>query len=351
MPPGRPLADCGRTRGVLLHIVVRKNLPNYSKERNAIEKSSKKAKTSRGKKSGSAPLNPFIAKMVNRNEPVVEEGFRLVGPAQAMMDWGKPIFESCAENKESMNDAMSFLQMCWNIAVMNDGAAKDKAKLSFMRQFGKSDLAAHVDYLLERHKLMFPTLKKDTSFYLRERVIDEPTEKDKKYFNEQAVRLNEEIFGPGWTDRKIARRLTKLDGLVQSGEAGSRKYDKQFVRLADDLIDRFDDWCRKKGVTEEQAGHLTFAANRFLDFLYRYVGRPLNAADESAFSEFMTTFWIRKTFADAESMTAMPMALHLFYRFLREKELVDDDALFQKYIQQLKPAFLANFKSYQNPAR
>ncbi len=316
-----------------------------------MAKSSKRGKSSSGKKRRSAPINPFITKMVNRLEPIIEDGFRVVGPAQAMMDWGKPILERFADSEEGMNEAMSFLQMCWNIAVMDDGADKERAKRDFVRHLGRNDLAGQVDYLLKRHKLMFPTLNQEKSFYLRERVIDELTEKDRKYFDEQAVKLSEEVFGPGLLDRKISQRLAEVDESVLSREAGGSSYEKRFARLADDLIDRFDDWCRKKGANEEQAGHFSFAANRFLDFLYRYVGRPLSTADGSAFKEFMTIFWIRKTFAEAEGLTAMPMGLHLFYRFLREKELVDDDARFQKYIQQFKPAFFAAFKNYQNPTQ
>ena len=89
--------------------------------------------------------------------------------------------------------------------------------------------------------------------------------------------------------------------------------------------------------------------HRFIDFLHQYQGKVLEEADNNAFKQFMTEFWLQKTWAEVEGITAMPLALKLFYQFLKEKEFIKNDSPFKTMIDRNKVEFLNSYKASQIP--
>lgn len=280
--------------------------------------------------------------------PVVEDGFRIVGPSQAMLDFGKPIVEVFKnEDPEVFNLALQFVQFCWNLAVTEDDQITKQMMKEFQPLSKDKDIKILIDSMIERHHLMFPTIKQDKGFHIRERVIDEPEPVDEAYFDESSVIISAEIIPANDKDRTLFEKLTLLEDSIRTDNEDY--FEKHFENVQDRLIDRFEDWCHQKGATEEQIEHFCFAVNRYIDFLYGYQGVTLGKANDSIFDRFMTEFWIRKTWAEAESITAMPMALKLFYQFLKEKEFIKNDKPFQTMINRYKAKFLNAYKAYQQP--
>ncbi|MFQ6091755.1 MAG: hypothetical protein ACE5OR_03580 [bacterium] len=290
---------------------------------------------------------PMVIQQVSRDVPVAEKGFRIVGPAQAAMDYAKPLLDIMGkENAENFDLAMKVAQMCWNMAVCDDEKELREMKKMVLEDVPYPDAEAFIDMMIERHHHMFPYIKEESGFYIREKIIDAPEEL--KLFDESKIVLSSEIFPADRKDKALIRQLQKLDERVESG-FDWEKHEKDFLSFQNKVVQRYGDWCVKNGVSWDDTDKLCFAVQRYLDFVYGYGNGTLFTIDEEAVREFVTLFWIRKTQAEPEELSAMPKALELFYLFLKEKGFVDEIDRFVQAIRSSRPEFLANLKAYFTP--
>ena len=97
--------------------------------------------------------------------------------------------------------------------------------------------------------------------------------------------------------------------------------------------------------------HFGFAVNSFLNFLSGYYGEvPSNDTPTRAVREFMRTFFIPKTWAEAQEKSMMPCALKLFMQYLDEKGIVRGTKRVRKLIESEQDRFLRNLELYTDPS-
>ena len=70
----------------------------------------RKSKSRKPKKRKPSPINPLLYSKSKPRVPVVEDGFRIVGPAQAVMDYAKPVIEIMGESEKALQTALNFAQ-------------------------------------------------------------------------------------------------------------------------------------------------------------------------------------------------------------------------------------------------
>jgi len=290
--------------------------------------------------------SPITLQTVSRDVDVVEDGYRIVGPAQAMMDYAKPLLERMdMEGEDDLNKAMSITQLCWNLALTKDKNEQVTMKKEVVKQVDLPDAESFVDSMIERHKKMFPELGKTLSFYIKERVIDEPV--DFEPFDESTLDLKDEILPATKTEVKLAQKLEEIDASVLDDDW--ERIEKSFFNFQEKIVGCYFSWCIEKGVPENIAGDLSFAVDRFLDFVYRYDNGTLKTVKAAALREFMRTFFIRKCWAEPEGMSAMPTALKLFTQYLGEKDILTSTNKITRIVEAEKEIFLENLRDYNNP--
>ena len=313
------------------------------------KKTAKRLRAKRERRRSARKRQPKRPKLiqVSRDVPVAEKGYRIVGPAQAALDYAKPLIDVMSGEEEGTIElAMQVAQICWNMAVSDDEDEVRKMKKTVLENIRVPGAEAFIDTMIERHHRMFPHIKKEPGFYIREKIIDAPPEV--KILDETKVVLSSEIFPADRKDKALLRQLQKLDERIEKGFDWG-KHEKDFYSFQEKIVQRYGDWCQKKGVSSQIAGDFCFAVERYLDFVYGYGNGTLFTIDEEAIWEFVTLFWIRKTQAEPEELSAMPKALELFYLFLKEKEFVEDVERFLQAVRNSRAEFLANLKAYFTP--
>jgi hypothetical protein len=208
------------------------------------------------------------------------------------------------------------------------------------------EIEALIDIMIERHHIMFPFLHQDAGFYIRERIIDAPEEFT--LFDESVIVFAPETIPADMEEEKLIKELQKVDSYVESGEEWT-KCEKKFHSFQKRIVRRYGEWCEKKGLDAEVADNFCTAVERYLDFVYQFGNGTLFTIDKKAIHEFVTLFWIRKTYAEPYELSVMPKALELFYIYLKEKGFIDIIDKFVIAINNAKPEFLANLEAYFTP--
>ncbi|MFQ6094185.1 MAG: hypothetical protein ACE5OR_16190, partial [bacterium] len=214
----------------------------------------------RGRRSKSK--GPPVIQHVSRKVPVAEKGYRIVGRGRAGVDYAKPFFDRMAkDDEESIDLAIDVARACWKMAVCDDEKEIKKLKKMVLEKIEGPDAEAFIDRMIERHHRMFPYIKEEPGFYIREKIIDAPVEL--KIFDESKVVLSPEIFPPAREDRVLLQYLRKLDKCIESGYDWEM-YEKNFYSFQECIVSRYRDWCDKKGVLFHAAENFRFAVSSYL---------------------------------------------------------------------------------------
>jgi hypothetical protein len=339
---------------VLHHFAEEERMPKKSKKskqrRHQMRKSRKgQAGRQRTKGSDSPSLGSGTRDDVNRPEvafinvsrddvPLVDGGYRIVGPAQAMADYAKPLLD--AADDEDIETAFTLAQILWNLAILRD---KDPEQF----QERKAELAGHADMpesedivnmMIERFVLMFPYIGREASFYMRERVVDI---EEYEPFDESTLHIREDAIPATKKEMRLAKALRSIDP------------DEDEFKLAewrDDVLDCYVDWCFAKGVPDDRAVDFAYIVSSYLDFLSNYHGETVSAdTPVEIVQEFMRTFFIRKTAMPSQEKSMMPCALKLFMQYLEEKSIVSGTGRVRQRIESEQDTFQENLRLWTDP--
>ncbi len=319
------------------------------------------AKTARRKKkragiaaSGQIPSRkPPTFIQVNRDVPLVEDGFRIVGPAQAMSDYSKPLHGMVGEkgSMESIQKSFEMTNLLWNIAIGRKHGDPDdsleRQLLKLMRNNGIERPEDILEMMVERHYLMFPETELSEThggFYMREKVVDPVPDYD--VFDEASLDMRDDPMPPEKQDAQLASDMRSFNAAVMRDDDLWRELKDD---LTDRLFERFSCWAEFKGLTPPQFGRLSFGVERFFDFITFYCGETIENCRAGSVSEFMRTLFIRKNFADPGEMSAMPAGMKLFTAFLEEMEIAEPSPAILTTVESERDTFLNNLYLYCHP--
>jgi len=270
--------------------------------------------------------------------PLVENGYRIVGPAQAMVDYAKPLLDK-AESEEDFNKGFMLTQRIWNLALLEDRDPEEfeEQKEELTDEFDMPE--AEVDSMIERFHLMFPYVGKVPSFYFRERVIDV---EEYEPFDESTIHISEDRIAPTEKEIRLARALSKIN----PGRDESR-----LSKWQDEVLGYYVEWCIAKGVPDDRTRDFANTANLYMDFLSGYHGETVSEyIPAEIVQEFMRTHFIRKTAMPAQEKTMMPFALKLFMQYLDEKGISSETERVREIIELEQDDFQKNLRLFTDPS-
>ena len=272
--------------------------------------------------------------------PLVDDGYRIVGPAQAMVDYAKPLMEE-AESKKDLDKAFMLAQLFWNLALLgrSDPEEFEKQRKELADEMGIPEADDVIKEMIERFERMFPYAGKEPAFYMRERVIDI---EEYEPFDESTLHISEDKIPPTRKEMKLAETLRKID--PDEDKSGLVKWQNR-------VLDCYVEWCIAKGVPEDKAGHFAYNVNSYLNFLNDYHGETVSAdTPAEVIQEFMRTHFIRKTSSPAQHKTMMPYALKLFMQYLDDKGIVSGTENVRRIVESEQDDFQENLKLFTNPS-
>ncbi len=109
-----------------------------------------------------------------------------------------------------------------------------------------------------------------------------------------------------------------------------------------DCAKRFEKWLIEKGM-EEYSRKFPFYLNTYLNFIYRYIHDDLvtlKSVSPRYFEEFLFDHILRKVIVEPQEYSCWPPAMKLFYRFLYEKNYLDDPEPIINQINKIEPRFI-----------
>jgi hypothetical protein len=257
-----------------------------------------------------------------------------------MMDYAKPLIDETL-SQEQFSKTMTFAQLCWNLAIAERREPEEfeKQRRKIIDDFDRPDAEDTVDMMIERFNQMFPDVGRTPSFYMKERVIDI---EEYEPFDESTIHISEDRIPPTKKEMKLVETLRKID--LSEDEAKLSKWQSE-------VVDCYAEWCIAKGVPDDRVGDFAYAVSSYLDFLSNYHDLvPSDYIPAGAVREFMRTFFIRKTWMEAQGKSAMPYALKLFMQYLDEKGIVSGTKRVRKMIESEEDTFQRNLKLYTDPS-
>jgi len=272
--------------------------------------------------------------------PLVENGYRIVGPAQAAVDYAKPLLDK-AESMEDFNKGFMFAQRIWNLALLEDKDTEEfeEQREELIDEFYMPEAEDMIDSMIERFHLMFPHVGKVPSFYLRERVIDI---EEYEPFDESTIHISEDRIAPTGKEIRLARALSKINPV---------RDESKLSKWQDEVSGCYVEWCIAKGVPDDRAKDFADTANLYMDFLSSYHGEIVSEYIPAGIvKEFMRTHFIRKTAMPAQEKTMMPFALKLFMQYLDEKGIASETEHVRQIVESEQDAFQENLRLFTDPS-
>lgn len=166
------------------------------------------------------------------------EGFRPIPPAQAMMEYAKPLMELVQSDEEGFNDATQAGMLLWNYALSlekgHENRKMEKEILEALRgcfDLDKRDAQALFIKMIERRSYLFPAdiqPKGSPFMFIRKEVrhIIRP-------FDYDTLDLSDDIIPPDKKDKALVDRLNKLDNQINAG-VDYDEYENLFFSLKDE---------------------------------------------------------------------------------------------------------------------
>jgi hypothetical protein len=292
-------------------------------------------------------------------DKIVVDGYRIVGPSQAILDYAKPLLDNCVTDEE-MEQVLSLVQMFWMLAILEGTESVEETEIKEkLAELNSPEAEELFKMMRERFNLMFPHLKEESPFYIKEHVLEieefEP-------FDESTLQINEDVIPPTEDERNLAETLRVLydegsdldddddfDGDIEDEDID--EYEDKLMKWEEKLMDCFVNWCHAKGISEDNTHSFAEAVYNFLSFLYDdYLELLSDHIPEEAIQEFMQSHYIKKVWNTSLEKSMMPAALKLFMRYLDEKGIVPGIKSIISIIEPEQKEFLRNLKLYTNPA-
>ncbi len=282
--------------------------------------------------------------------PLVDKGCRVVGHAQALVDYATPLLEKMpGDSLAAYNAAITIASCCWKqAATQGTPEVFEKYGWPLVLEFmPKENPAAIHGLMLERFLKMFPYFDSERDgTHLHEAVVDPPPQY--KEFDESKFELLDKAFPLTMEELPIAE-LGEFVNHAQVNDKPAEDYEAEMQVLRERLTDMFADWLGRKGVSPETADDLGGIAYRFLEFLYNYSHTTYTSVSREIIAEFFDTWFIRKCAFDPAWMSMAPVAVKILFHFLFEKKLADDVTDTIIAVDECKPKFFSNLRLYVDP--
>lgn len=260
------------------------------------------------------------------------DGFRKLSASQALIEFGRPLFEMVPQpnSASKANEVFGVIPEIWNFAIDEQvatlGRKTEKQIITLIsRKLGWPQGKARdfFSMMVERKRFLFPeeAQPKGTPYvFMRKEVTYLITR-----FDYERLNLSPEIIPANGLDSKAVKNLQKLDQSIECSEDYD-KLEKLFLDVELGLLKRFSRWLVQKEVGE-YTDQYCFTVGTYVDFIYGYEHQPLltlRAEPGKYLVEFMIDFLLRKTSMEPWEYTLAPTALRLLYTFLYEKGYLDE---------------------------
>jgi len=245
-----------------------------------------------------------------------------------------------------MDAAFQLSSLLWNYSkAMQDGKIEQRIEKEIVKEV-KSALGLNMNETRElikrmvaRYHYLFPEdiqPKPPSPFmFIRKEVrhLIRP-------FDYGKLDISDRFIPPDTDDQDAIEKLTQLDTLVLD-QADYEQFESLLTEVKDSCEERFRQWLVAKGL-DEHAEDFAGCPFIFFDFVYGYMHDEvivLKTVTDRYWMEFFEDFLIRKMMAAPPEYILWPPALKLFYRFLHEKEYLDNPDKIVGQIDKIEPYF------------
>ena len=309
----------------------------------------RKAKTAALSRQSQVQYRPGITEMG------APEGFRAIGMAQAMMEYGKPLNDYRGLRAESMDDLNSLMQasmLLWNHAQdIEKGTSDEAQKIEIAKTLSGTlgltmvaaeDLRAK---MVARRNWLFPPDKQPEDRTSPFMIMRKETLVEIKPFPYDRFTHTEASIAPGPEDHALIEQIMKLDRYMED-EADYEDIEKLLTETKDLAEKRFKQWLADRGFPSE-FHRLAECLHIYFDFVYAYMHDhtvTMKTITLSYLTEFLEDFLIRKVYGDPQEYVDWPPAIKMFYLFLKDKGYMEDVASITSSINALEMSFLGILK-------
>lgn len=279
------------------------------------------------------------------------DGFRSIGMAQAIMEFGKPLNEYFGREPRGTDDLNKLMQtsmLLWNHALsVEKDEADEMEKADVLKvlsmTFGLDLTAAEAlrNRMVERRLSLFPSDKQPKERTTPFMIMRKETVAEIKPFPYERFKHTEDSIPPGPEDNALIEKIKKLD-LLMINEADYGAVEKLLTGTKDAAEKRYKQWLADRGFPEEFHG-LAQCLHIYFDFVYGYMHDDivtLKTVTLSYLTEFFEDFLIRKVYGEPQEYVEWPPAIKLFYLFLEDKGYMEDTASMMTMINGLELRFM-----------
>ncbi len=328
--------------------------------------SQKKKTTAKGPKRQSKPKNKKKSKKTtlhvapNRthteaefmNVPSISEiqpppGFRAVSYSQAMIEYSQPLLEGFeSENMSALNEKMQIAMTLWNYNIAGDLLAGPRPsekdvihKMAKVLKLTTQEATECFKKMIERKSFLFPEeiQQKGVPFMMMRKEISRLIAR----FDLEGLNISQELIHPDEEDTKFVAKINELDSFIIR-RADYDEYEDLFTDVRESCTEVFERWLVAKGAGES-CENLVWFPETLCNFVYGYLHEDvflLKSIPQGYLDLFFTDFVLRKVVIEPHLYTYIPASVKLFYKFLGEKNYLDNPAPVMAVIDLIEPHFI-----------
>lgn len=326
--------------------MAKKNRQDINKRRaKAIQKYKAKRKARlavrRGQESVQIRYRPGITEM---NPP---DGFRSIGMAQAMMEYGKPLIK-LTKGESDLNPAIQAAMLLWNHALnVEKGKESEDEKSKIIEllseTFGitKEDADSLRQQMVDRRSFLFPDDKQPNDRTMPFMFIRKETTVEIIPFPYDLLISKNDVLPADSEDDRLIEKIMEIDRFIIKEDDYSA-YEKLLIEVKDQSEKRFRKWLADKGYNEKFY-KLSECLAIYLDFVYGYMHDDvftLKSIPEDYFEEFFEDYLLRKMYTEPQEYVDWPPAIKLFYQFLKEKGYLYDPSPMINAVDKIEHGFI-----------
>lgn len=321
------------------------------KDRKAGEKRRAKARHKQQKKrrlkhvkysKPAAHARGFVPNLGSADLPA-PDGFRAVTPAQAVIQFGRPLLEDIDDEVDDPNKLVEIITSLWDYEIsLREKTAQNELEelrediLDMMKTVLALDDEEAVEFLeamIERKRNLFPADIQPPNtpiFFMRKELSHLVS-----CFNYDALDYSGDLIPADRQDRAAIDQLRTIDHYIEVG-VDYDEWEDLYLAMEPALERCFERWLEAKGVSESSrnfAAHLLI----FLDFIYRFEHDPvpvLKTVSADHLDEFFFDHLTSKVLAEPHLYVEFMPTVRLFYSFLNENGYLDD-AVYNDIITEL----------------
>ncbi len=279
------------------------------------------------------------------------EGFRAIGMAQAIMEFGKPLQEYLGREPRGADDLNKLVQpsmLLWNHALEEErGETEGPGRSEVVKVLAKTfnldaeDAEALRVRMVERRKWLFPPEAQPGDKMSMFMLMRKETRAEIQPFNYDRLQHAGDAIPPGADDRALIDKIVKLDRFMEE-EADYGEYEKLLTKTKDLAEERFKQWLADRGFQSE-IHQLSGCIYNYFDFVYGYMHDDivtLKTVTLNYLTEYFEDFLLRKVYCEPQEYIDWPPAIKLFYQFLKDKGYMENIASMTSMLNGIELRFM-----------